>query len=121
VTLRWGKRSVRSMLAVLLPSLRARAQAVRDGLHSTQNTEVREWPGQGQEMKREIFAALHLSAFVETGTFRGSTTEFQRAESKIPVFTVEIDPPLFPFLSKAISGQSRWYRTPSHPSPGWAS
>lgn len=120
MTLRWGKRSVRSMLAVLSPSLRARAQAVRDGLHpnSEPATEVLEWPGQGARDEEGNLRGGDLSTVLETGTFRGSTTEFQRAESKIPVFTVEIDPPLFPLLSKAISGRSRWYGTPSHRSPG---
>jgi hypothetical protein len=95
------------MLAVLSPSLLARAQAVRDGLHP----ELRAGYGgplngqvKRQEMMREIFAAVHFDAVVETGTFRGSTAEFLRAESKIPVFTVEIDPRLFHYCRRRFRG-----------------
>lgn len=47
------------------------------------------------EIFRGIFAALRFDAVVETGTFRGTTTEFLRAASGRPVYTVEVSPRFF--------------------------
>jgi hypothetical protein len=44
------------------------------------------------ELFRQIIGALPLRAIVETGTFRGTTTEFLRKTSGLDVFTVESSP-----------------------------
>src|SRR5687767_9801389 len=44
-----------------------------------------------QRMCREMLAALPPSAIVETGTFRGTTTEFL-AQFGVPVYSVEAEP-----------------------------
>lgn len=44
-----------------------------------------------QRMYREILAAVSVTAIVETGTYRGTTTVLL-AESGLPVYTVEFDP-----------------------------
>lgn len=52
-------------------------------------------PLNGQEFRRRIYAemmsGIEFAAIVETGTFRGTTTEFF-ADSGLPVYSVEIDP-----------------------------
>ena len=105
--LRWGKQSLRSVSPSWHPRFSPGAQTISDGLHP----ELRAGYGgplngqvKRQEMLREIFAAVHFNAVVETGTFRGSTTEFLRAESEIPVFTVEIDPRLFHYCRRRFRG-----------------
>ena len=38
----------------------------------------------------ELFRHCHFKAVIETGTFRGSTTYFLAAHSKVPVYSVEL-------------------------------
>ena len=56
-------------------------------------------PLNGQRVRQQIvldlMRALPLRAIVETGTFRGSTTEFLAAQSRLPVYTVEAVPRFF--------------------------
>jgi len=42
-----------------------------------------------KEIFRDIIRSFDFDAIVETGTYRGSTTEFLAAESKLSVYTVE--------------------------------
>jgi hypothetical protein len=55
--------------------------------------EVYGGPFNGQSLRQKIFLELlelfKFSAIVETGTYRGSTTEFLYRSSRLPVFTVE--------------------------------
>lgn len=44
-----------------------------------------------QAMVREVAKAINFDAFVETGTFRGSTTAWVRQHLQLPVWTVELD------------------------------
>lgn len=50
-------------------------------------------PLNGQEFRRRVFQELHAAigfgAIVETGTFRGSSTEWFAVTTGLPVFTVE--------------------------------
>jgi glycosyltransferase involved in cell wall biosynthesis len=48
---------------------------------------------------RQIFAALAPAAIVETGTFRGTSTEFF-AEVGVPVYSVEADPRIHAFAQQ---------------------
>ena len=54
-------------------------------------------PFNGQEFRRRIFREIlgaepKVDVIVETGTYRGTTTEFMATTSGLPVFTVEADP-----------------------------
>jgi hypothetical protein len=42
-----------------------------------------------QEIVRQLFETLDFTAVVETGTYRGTTTEFLVRETGLPVYTVE--------------------------------
>lgn len=68
-------------------------------------------PLNGQQFRQhvysEIMRRIDFRAIVETGTFRGTTTEFL-AKSGLPVHTVEIDPRAYGLLVAAIS-------QPQHP------
>ncbi len=50
-----------------------------------------------QAMFREILAGVRLEAIVETGTYRGTTTEFLSGLTDLPVYTVEINPRFYAF------------------------
>ena len=56
------------------------------------------WGGafNGQAFRQQIFLelinAINISAIVETGSFRGTTTEYLHKRSQLPVYTVEIHP-----------------------------
>jgi hypothetical protein len=50
-----------------------------------------------QRMFREILEAIPFAAIIETGTFRGTTTEFMRALSPLPIHTVELHPRYYAF------------------------
>ena len=60
-------------------------------------------PFNGQEIRRKIFKDIisrcKIEAIVETGTFKGNTTNFMYNQSKLPVFTVESDPRSFYYSS----------------------
>ncbi|MEZ5582516.1 MAG: hypothetical protein R3F37_06965 [Candidatus Competibacteraceae bacterium] len=55
----------------------------------------------GQERRQELvallFEELPIQAIVETGTFRGTTTEYFAKLTKVPVYTVEADHRLYGF------------------------
>ena len=61
-------------------------------------------PFNGQQRRRELFVslitALHATAIVETGSFRGSSTQFMASNSGLPLFSCEINPRFF-FYSHA--------------------
>lgn len=52
-------------------------------------------PFNGQTFRQQIFVdlanAVELDLIVETGTYRGTTTEYLRRTAKVPVYTVEHD------------------------------
>jgi hypothetical protein len=58
-------------------------------------------PFNGQSFRQRIFAQLleaaRFEAIVETGTFRGTTTEYMWQKAKCPVYTVEMNPKVFGF------------------------
>lgn len=53
-----------------------------------------------QELVRRILRAFPFEAVVETGTHRGATTAFLRAESGLAVHTVEADPRLYRYARR---------------------
>ena len=65
-------------------------------------------PMNGQEgrrtLVRQIASIMDLTAVVETGTFRGTTTEFLWHVTGAPVFTVEIQPRFHRFAHRRFSG-----------------
>jgi hypothetical protein len=65
-------------------------------------------PMNGQEGRRELVRQIaniiDLAAVVETGTFRGTTTEFLWHVTGAPVFTVEIQPRFHRFAQRRFSG-----------------
>jgi hypothetical protein len=62
-------------------------------------------PFNGQVFRRRIYIELterfNFDGIVETGTFRGTTTEFL-AQSGLPVYSVEIDPRAHGFASRRL-------------------
>lgn len=48
-----------------------------------------------QAMVQSVLAAVPFGAIVETGTYRGSTTEFLARATRTPILTVEIQPRFF--------------------------
>jgi hypothetical protein len=63
-------------------------------------------PFNGQEFRRAIFAELiarvPFGAIVETGTFRGTTTEYMRSLTSLPIHTVEIHPRFHAFADQRL-------------------
>lgn len=57
-----------------------------------------------QELFHELLQTFPLDAIVETGTYRGSSTEFMRAESKLPIYSVESNPRYFGFAQMRFRG-----------------
>jgi len=51
-----------------------------------------------QRVYAEIMSQIRFQAIVETGTFRGTTTEFF-AQTGLPIYTVEIDPRAYGYSS----------------------
>jgi hypothetical protein len=66
-------------------------------------------PLNGQTIRQgvyaELLARMGFQAIVETGTFRGTTSEFF-AQSGLPVYTVEFLPRNFGYASQRFSGNS---------------
>ena len=62
----------------------------------------------GQVFRQQIFVdlieALPIEAIVETGTFRGVTTEFLANVSNLPVHTVEAEPRFYHFAKLQLRG-----------------
>lgn len=58
-----------------------------------------------QKLFRQIFAELRPVAIVETGTFRGTTTEFF-AEFGVPVYTAEVTPRFYAFAEERFRSAS---------------
>jgi hypothetical protein len=59
-----------------------------------------------QKVYSEIMDRIDFRAIVETGTYRGTTSEFF-AESGLPVYTVEIHPRLYGYAVQRFSGDHR--------------
>jgi hypothetical protein len=55
-----------------------------------------------QRVYAEIMSRINFKAIVETGTFRGTTTEFF-AKSGLPVYSVEIDPRAYGYALQRFS------------------
>lgn len=68
-------------------------------------------PFNGQEFRKRIFkdilAITAPVAIVETGTFRGTTTEYMAQVSALPIHTVELDPRLYGFAKARFLWNSR--------------
>lgn len=56
-----------------------------------------------QAMFREIVIGCRVTAVVETGTFRGTTTAFMAKTSGLPLFTVEYDPRNYGFARQRLA------------------
>lgn len=63
-------------------------------------------PFNGQRQRQQIFLDLlsvcRFEAIVETGTFRGSTTEFLAHQSNLPVFSVESSPRYYHYAARRL-------------------
>ena len=66
-------------------------------------------PFNGQEGRQEIFRELvskiQFQMIVETGTYRGTTTEFLAEESGLLVCTVETEPRFYHYARRRLKGQ----------------
>jgi hypothetical protein len=84
---------VKRFLSRLLPG---RLLAVADFYLRPGLREPTTSPFNGQRYRQQLFlellGVLDLRTIVETGTFRGSTTDFLAAASHVPVYTVEFSP-----------------------------
>lgn len=56
-----------------------------------------------QEMFHQLLKCLNISAIVETGTFRGSTTEFMANATGIPVYSCELSERFFHFARSRLA------------------
>ena len=56
-----------------------------------------------QRMFNEIVTALKPAAIIETGTFRGTTTQYMHLQSGAPVWTTEVSPKYFAFAQCMLS------------------
>lgn len=63
-------------------------------------------PLNGQKQRVAIFiemlGAIPFQAIVETGAFRGVTTKFFAEQTKLPVFSVEIEPRFFQYSKRSL-------------------
>src|SRR6185503_8789556 len=57
------------------------------------------------EMVRQILGYGGFQAIVETGTFCGTTTEYLRETSNLPVYSVEINPRFFHYSRLRLRGR----------------
>jgi hypothetical protein len=66
-------------------------------------------PFNGQESRRELFLALierlRIEAIVETGSYRGTTSEYAHRVTGLPVFTVELDVGAYGFCLSRFLGR----------------
>jgi hypothetical protein len=60
-----------------------------------------------QQIVRDLLDALPFAAIVETGTFRGSTTEFFLRESALPVYSVELSPRFHYYARRRLRSYSK--------------
>jgi len=55
----------------------------------------------GQEFRKQIFSEIvnemGITAIIETGSFRGTTTRFMRRSTDLPVYTTEVNPRFFSY------------------------
>jgi hypothetical protein len=58
-------------------------------------------------MIRELVSALPLAAVVETGTFRGATTEFFWRHTPVPVHSVELSPRFYHYARRRLRSRPR--------------
>ena len=67
-------------------------------------------PFNGQDGRREIVDAIleacDIRQIVETGTFRGTTTEYIAKKTQLPTFTVEADPRYASYATMRLRGAS---------------
>jgi len=85
-----GGRTYERIAGRLPPKLAARMdllvpETVTSGWSGAFNGQVKR-----QEMIEDLAAAVPFCAVVETGTYRGGTTDFVRAMTHLPVYTVEV-------------------------------
>jgi hypothetical protein len=57
-----------------------------------------------QEMLRKLIAATDVAAIVETGTYRGTTTDFLRQVSGVPVYSVESQKRFYSYARRRFAG-----------------
>jgi hypothetical protein len=58
-----------------------------------------------QELFRELLSTVGFQMIVETGTYRGTTTEFMAAESGVPLCTVEADSRYYYYARRRLRGR----------------
>lgn len=59
-----------------------------------------------QQLIRDLARSIDISAVIETGTYRGTTSEFLWHVTGAPVFTVEIEPRFCAFAQRRFAGIS---------------
>jgi hypothetical protein len=99
--LRWEVTPLLSDLYALMKSLPLRFLGWCD--YYLRNTPREVWQGafNNQEGRQRIFRNLvtvcGFSAIVETGTFRGDTTQYMHEHTQLPVYSVDVDPRSYSF------------------------
>jgi hypothetical protein len=68
-------------------------------------------PFNGQDARRllfeEIFSGIRFGAIIETGTFRGTTTEYLHKTTGLPVYTVELQQRYYGYASARFAFRRR--------------
>jgi hypothetical protein len=51
-----------------------------------------------QRIFRELLEVIHFDVIAETGSYRGTTTDYLQRCSRLPVYTVELDPKMWGYV-----------------------
>ena len=98
------EKAYESVTKFLPPALAGRLDLLRPSFRTS-------WGGplNGQELRREIVRNLagliHFDRVLETGTYRGTTTEFLTDLFDAPVTTIEVNPRYFYYSSRRLAPQ----------------
>jgi len=98
---RFGDRVIDRAIRMLPPSLAARVDLLRPGIA------LGFGPLNGQEIRQSVLETL-IRAFpfdliIETGTYRGTTTEWLRSRSGSPIVTIEISRRYFEYARRRLA------------------
>ena len=102
---------LRRFFRLMPPGLQAKADILRDRWTRPRHSVRFEFGGpfNGQsgrrEIVRELLCKIHFDFIIETGTFRGVTTQFLISASEVPVYSIEAIPRYFKYTDRVLRQQ----------------